>query len=178
MHGVIFDELQEYVRTEHGSDTWDVILDEAGLESSSYMAIKTYPDEELLAIVEAATEISGATEAEILADFGAFAGPDLLDKYDAFLDDEWDTLDVLEHTEDAMHKAVRLKEDDADPPELACRRVGDDEVVIEYTSDHHLCKLGEGLVRGIADAYDEEVTLSQPQCMLTGDSRCEIHVQG
>jgi predicted hydrocarbon binding protein len=177
MHGVIFDEVKEYVETNHGSDQWDAILAEAGLGGKSYMAIKTYPDEELLAIIETAMDATGTSQEELLVDFGKFAGPHLLEKYDAFLEREWDGLDVLEHTEDAMHKAVRLKEDDAAPPELDCRRVSDDEVVIEYTSDYQLCKLGEGLIHGIADAYDEQVTVRQSQCMLEHDSRCEIHIQ-
>jgi predicted hydrocarbon binding protein len=177
MHGVIFAELNDYVEAKHGADGWEAVLDEAGLESKSYMPIKTYPDEELLALVEAAVTVTGASQDEVLRDFGRFAVPDLLDSYDAFLDDEWGPLDVLEHTEDAMHKAVRLKEDDATPPELECRRAGDDEVVIEYGSDHQLCSLGEGLIEGIGREYEADLEIRQEQCMNEFDPVCEIHVE-
>lgn len=177
MHGVIFDELQQYVETTHGLEQWNAILEDAGLGSSSYMPITTYPDDELLALVQSATEVTGKSQSEVLLDFGEFAAPDLLEKYDAFLQSEWGAFEVLAHTEDAMHKAVRLKEEEADPPALDCRRPGDDEVVIEYTSEHQLCKLGEGLVRGVAGAYDERVSISQPQCLLDGDRYCEIRVR-
>lgn len=177
MHGVIFDELQEYVETEHGREGWEAIAEEAGVDSASYMPIKAYPDEELLALVGAATAVTGASQSEILEDFGQFAAPHLVEKYDAFLDDEWTALDLLEHTEDAMHKAVRLKEDDAAPPELGCHRASDDEVVIEYTSDHQLCKLGEGLIHGVGEVHGESLSVTQAQCMLDGDTVCEIRVR-
>lgn len=177
MHGVVFSVLNDYVVTNHGSEGWEAILDEADLGSHSYLALKTYPDEELFAIVDAATTITGAEQSDLLADFGQFAAPHLVEKYDAFLDDDWGAFDILEHTEDAMHKAVRLKEDGASPPELECDRVNDDEVVITYTSDHQLCSLGEGLINGIADYYDSAVTVSHDQCMLENDSKCKFHVE-
>lgn len=176
MHGIIFEELEEYTTTRHGSEAWETVLEAADLGSRTYLPINAYPDEELLAIVSAATEITGTPREELLTDFGQFAVQDLLHRYRAFLEEEWTALDVLENTEETMHKAVRLQEDDAEPPELDCRRVSDDEVVIEYSSDHQLCDLGEGIVKGIASEYDTRLAVDQERCMLDGDSRCEIHV--
>lgn len=177
MHGVVFAELKEFVETTHGEEQWQTILDTAETSTNSYLAISSYPDEDLLALVEAAQTATGQSQDEILHAFGTFAAPDLLQKYDTFLDDDWTALDVLEHTEDAMHKAVRLKEEDAAPPELDCQRVDTDEVIIDYSSELQLCQFGEGLIEGIADEHGTTVSTTQEHCMLEGDDRCEIHIR-
>ena len=177
MHGVVFHELKDFVDEEYGSDGWDAIMQEADLESSMFMPFNTYPDEELFEVVRAAVEVTNSTKSELLTEFGEFAAPNLVERYNTYLDRDWSGLDVLEHTEDAMHKAVRAKEDEAEPPELECRRESDDEVVIEYSSDRQLCQLGEGLIRGVADTYGEDYDITQTKCMLENDSRCEIHVK-
>jgi hypothetical protein len=173
---VVFAELKEFVETVHDTEQWQTILDAADTSTNSYLAISTYPDEDLLALVQAAENTTGQPQDEILHAFGAFAAPDLLQKYNTFLDDGWTALDVLEHTEDAMHKAVRLKEEDAEPPELDCRRVDTEEVVIDYSSGLQLYQFGEGLIEGIADEYGTTVSTTQEHCMLEGDDRCEIHI--
>jgi predicted hydrocarbon binding protein len=176
MHGVVFSELKQFVEETHGTEAWRDILESADTSTNSYLELKTYPDEDIVALLQAAEAASEQSRDEILHAFGEFAASDLIQKYNTFLDDDWTAMDVLEHTEDAMHKAVRLKEDDAEPPELDCRRVDDEEVVIEYSSDLQLCTFGEGLIEGIADEYDTAVDTVQRRCMLEGDRQCEIHV--
>lgn len=176
MHGVVFSELKEFVETEHGEEQWQSVVESAETSTNSYLAISTYPDDDLVALLEAAETATGQSQETILNSFGRFAAPGLLQKYDTFLDNDWGVLDVLEHTEDAMHKAVRLKEDDAEPPELDCQRASEDEVLIEYTSELQLCKFGEGLINGIVDEYGTTVDIDQTQCMLEGDNHCEIYV--
>lgn len=175
MHGVVFTGLREFVVERTDRSAWDRILEAADLEDRKYLEIDTYPDEEAVAIVETAADLTGASGEKILRSYGAYLARDLVSTYDSFLRDEWGPLDVLEHTETAMHKAVRLEEDDADPPELSCRRPSEDRVVIEYTSDLELCKLGEGIIAGVGAAYDTPLRIGQTECKLEGDGHCEIH---
>jgi len=55
----------------------------------------------------------------LLEDFGALSRRILIDMYWALIEPEWKTLDLLEHTEEAIHKVVRLKNPGAQPTQ-AC----------------------------------------------------------
>src|SRR5207248_10743550 len=127
----------------HGAETWTALLGQTGLAQRSYLATQQYPDEEALKLVETAARMTGAPAATILKSFGEFLVPDLLRVYKAFVKPDWKALDLLEHIEYSMHKAVRLQNPGAAPPKLVCQRVGPDEVVITYTSPRKLCALGE-----------------------------------
>jgi len=85
------------------------LLKEAGLGQRNYDAFETYPDEEAGRLVATASRITGANAPAILEDFGEFIAPDLLEMYWALVKPEWKTLDVIEHTEEAIHEVVRLK---------------------------------------------------------------------
>ena len=155
MHGIIFAELKKYVQARHGDDTWKALLQRAGLGVSIYLPIREYPDEEVVAIVGAASEATGAPAGEILEDFGGFIAPDLLSMYRSLVKPEWRTLEFLENTEETIHRVVRIKDPSARPPELRCERVSEREVVIRYTSARRLCAVARGIVRGVAGHYGD-----------------------
>ena len=50
MKGVIFNAIEETVRSEQGEDAWDDLLDAAGL-TGAYTSLGTYPDEQVYALV-------------------------------------------------------------------------------------------------------------------------------
>ena len=177
MHGTIFTELQKYVVAKLGSDAWPRLLQASGVGREGYEAFNVYPDEEALVLVSTASRITGTAVPALLEDFGAFIAPDLLDMYWAVVQPEWRTLDVIEHTEQAIHQVVRLKNPGARPPELRCARLAPDHVVITYTSPRKLCGVAKGIARGLATHYGEKVTITESQCMLQGSDRCEISVR-
>src|SRR4030042_6831629 len=81
--GIVFDLLQQAVSNTYGEDTWDALLDDAGLDGA-YTAVGSYPDEQLLALVGA-----GAKKFDIDADaltrwFGRACVPLLSRRYATF----------------------------------------------------------------------------------------------
>jgi predicted hydrocarbon binding protein len=177
MHGLIFAELQKYVGKTLGETAWESLLAKAGLAGKLYMPVSTYPDAEAGALVSAASSITGLTADAILQDFGEFIAPDLLRMYGSLLNKEWRTLDILEHTEETIHRVVRVQNAGADPPKLVAKRSSESEVVITYTSGRKMCGVAKGIVRGIAKERGESVVISETTCMLRGGSRCELVVR-
>ncbi len=174
MHGIIFMELEKFVVEEFGGDAWDQISRTAGVSRLSNLATKSYPDSELFALVGAAEKISGTAAAELLFQFGEFIVPDLVKIYGAFVDKKWCALDLLEHTESVIHRAVRLQDRAAAPPRLRITRSSPDEVVIHYSSPRKLCAVAKGIVRGVAKHYGESLTVTETTCMLSGASECTL----
>lgn len=177
MHGTIFVELKKYVESRLGAGAWPGLLTEAGLDARSYDPFDEYPDAEAGQLVAAATRLTKLPADAILRDFGEFIAPDLLEMYWGLIRPEWKTLDVIEHTESAIHEVVRLKQPGARPPRLRVARNGADEVVIDYESERRMCMVAEGIAQGLAKHFGESVSVEQSTCILRGDSRCSIHVR-
>lgn len=177
MYGIIHTELKDYVVSKLGEAGWDSLVAEAGLESKTYFPSETYPDEEVRAIVSAASRVTGAAEQDILQDFGTFLAPTLLTVYKPFVNPEWRTLDLLENTEQMIHKVVRRKNPGALPPELRVGRMSEGEVIITYTSRRRMCSVAKGIAAGVARHYGETVSITEVECMHNGHPRCRISVK-
>jgi len=177
VQAVIFAELKKYAETRLGADAWRPLLREAGVTRPLYAPGQDYPDQEAGAIVGVASRKTGLAPDAVLQDYGEFIAPDLVRMYAHIIAPGWRTLDLLEHTEEAIHKAVRRDNPKASPPRLKCARKGPDEVVIHYSSPRRMCGVAKGIVRGLARHYGEKVSLTEPTCMLKGGSECQLVVK-
>ena len=176
MDGIIHAEFREFVERSLGAQAWRELCAEARLPRTVYFVSEHYPDEELLAGLVAAARITGRPMQELLTDFGRSVAAGLLSTYGAFVSPRWRTLDLVEHTEAVIHKAVRLNRPDAAPPRLRTERTSPDEVRVIYASERRLCSLAEGIIAGVADHFGEAVEISQASCMHRGDELCELVV--
>lgn len=177
MHGIVFGELKQYVFDRFGAPVWDELLADAAIGPKLYLAIQEYPDEELNAILQAASTHTGLPIAAILQDFGDFTGPHLVRMYRTYIQPEWKTLDVIEHTEERIHKMVRLQHKGARPPYLSTTRRSADEIVVHYASERKLCSLAKGFATGIARHYGETLQITDLTCMHRGAPTCEILIR-
>lgn len=177
MHGIIFVELKKYVDAKVGPGAWDKLLGMAGMPAHIFMPVRQYPDEDVVKLVTAAAKATGAEVDAILEDFGAFIAPDLLRLYAALIQPEWRTLDVVQHTEETVHRVVRLRNPGAAPPYLRAERTSPDEVVVHYTSQRKLCAIAKGIVRGVSTHFGDGVTILETECMHRGAAECRIVVR-
>jgi len=174
MHGIIFAELKKYVDTRLGGGAWDGLLREAGMPGRLFMPVEEYPDVTAVALVTAAARITKLDAQVLLQDFGRFIATDLLKMYASRIRPEWRTLDVVEHTEETIHRVVRQRNAGARPPELKCVRTSPGEVVIHYRSGRRMCGVAKGIVLGMADHFRETVAVTEEDCMLRGGDECRI----
>ncbi|MDQ3282596.1 MAG: heme NO-binding domain-containing protein, partial [Acidobacteriota bacterium] len=177
MHGLIFGELKQYVTARLGPNAWNDLLTQAGIGPKLYLAVEEYPDSEVVAIVTTASRITGLEPAALLQDFGEFIGPQLVKMYRAYVKPEWRALDVIEHTEERIHRMVRLHHNGARPPYLTSERRSEKAIVIHYNSERKLCSLAKGIALGIGKHYGENMTVRDLACMHKGDARCELLVE-
>ncbi len=177
MHGIIFMELKKYVDAKLGGGAWNKLLKDSGVGPRMYTPLKEHPDQEAVALVSTASEMTGDSIPTILEDFGEFMVPDLVDMYGALIEPEWNTLDLIEHTEETIHKVVRVKNPGAKPPELKTSRPSPNEVVINYSSPRKMCAVARGIAKGFAKYYNEQIDITETSCMLSGSPNCTISVK-
>jgi predicted hydrocarbon binding protein len=176
MHGLIFVELKKYVESKYNHETWELLLEKAGLKHQMYLASAVYPDGDALSLVTLACQATGLSSAAVLEDFGSFMVPDLIEQYKFLVKPEWGLLEFLENTEETIHKIMRFHKG-VTPPRLAVHRVAENKSIIRYSSARKLCPLLKGMVKGSAKYYREEVTVMETSCMMQGDPECTVTVQ-
>ena len=171
MKGVIFILLEKVVSEAHGDGVWEALLEKSGA-SGTYTSLGSYPDEELLGLVAAASEATGRPQGEILTWFGRKAMPLLRERYPDFFARHRQTIPFILTLNEIIHPEVRKLYPGAEAPDVGFRRSGPDELEREYRSKKKMCALAEGLIQGAADIFGETVTITQPRCMHRGDESC------
>ena len=177
MHGIVFEQLREYVWRNHGAESWTALLAEAAPDRRFYAPDTDYPDEELEGLLAAATRKTGATRTELLTDFGTFIAPTLIDLYRPLIPSDWGLLDLLQNVEETIHHIVRLDDPTAAPPRLRVERPDANKVLIHYDSKRHMCALAKGIVVGLQREYGQSVEMEDLACMERGDPECTIEVR-
>src|SRR5678809_313472 len=107
MHGMMLAELKKYVDERLGGDAWKMLLKEAGLGVKIYLPTQTYDDAEVVSIVSTAARVANTPLPAILEDFGQFIVADLVAEYGAYIRPEWKTRDLIQNTEETIHRVVR-----------------------------------------------------------------------
>jgi predicted hydrocarbon binding protein len=174
MNGIVFMEIGKFAHSRLGPQAWAEAMRAAGIPSRIYYRVADYPDDEALALLSA---LSGALQEPVqavLESLGEFIVPDLMKMSRYWIQPQWKTLDLIEHTEETIHETLRQEGSQTDPPRLRCRRTGPHEVVVTYDSPRRMCSLAKGIIAGVAKHYGETVTITEPSCMLKGAASCEL----
>jgi predicted hydrocarbon binding protein len=177
MNGIVFIELGKFAQARIGEAAWREVVRLAGVPFRMYYRVADYPDAEAIALVTALAGALHEPAETVLESFGEFITPDLLRMARYWIRPEWKTLDLIEHTEATIHETLRAEGSRTDPPRLRSKRIAPDQVVVIYDSSRRLCPLARGIILGVARHYGEQVSISEPTCMLKGDAACELIVQ-
>lgn len=177
MHGIILKGLKDFTVENYDEETWNRIQTEADVGRRLYIPVTEYPDEHVVALVGAASEVSGVGERTLMRAFGRFLVPMLLKYYGVHVDEDWDGLELVENVESYIHMALRSKNiSDFDPPSIDAHRTDDDRVVVHYASERELCDVAIGILEGVGECYEESYEITEQQCMHDGAPACEITV--
>lgn len=175
MKGIIFNLLEEVVTTKFGADTWDKLLQQANVDGA-FTSLGSYPDEQLVALVEAASAELKLPAAQIVRWFGGEAIPLLAKKYPGFFSRHTSTRPFVLTLNGIIHPEVRKLYPGADTPDFEIDATSPDVLVMVYRSKRKLCALAEGLIDGTANHYHETVTINHCACMHRGDASCRLEM--
>ncbi|MHA6249568.1 heme NO-binding domain-containing protein [Pontibacter sp. CAU 1760] len=155
MHGSIFVFLKRFVESSYDYSTWTKIMESTGIHRTGYQMQELYPTHELVKIVGAVSALSGMSAHEVQESFGKFLVPDLLMIYKKYINPSWRTFDMILHSEQYMHGAVRKQDDRSTPPRLSVDKVSSKLLVIDYYSKRRMASVALGIVKGIALYFNE-----------------------
>jgi hypothetical protein len=174
--GIIFNLLEETVELGFGARAWDTILETAKLDGA-YTSLGSYPDEELLKLVAAASSVLQQSTDDTLRWFGTTAIPLLALKFPVFFDGHPNTRSFLLTLNDIIHPEVRKLYPGADVPDFSYQLTpSGQDLLMVYESKRQLCMLAEGFIAGSAAHYREVAVVEQQLCMHRGDPRCIFQI--
>jgi Haem-NO-binding len=175
MKGIIFNLLEDVVTNHYGADTWDNLLQAAQLDGV-YTSLGHYPDEQLVALVGAASVALKLPPDVIVRWFGQEAIPLLAKKYPGFFQKYTATRPFILTLNGIIHPEVRKLYPGADVPDFDMDSSSPDVLVLGYHSKRKLCALAEGLISGAAIHFGEVATIHHPVCMHRGDASCRLEL--
>lgn len=177
MKGIIFNLLEEVVAAHAGEDAWDRLL-EAVHADGAYTSLGNYPDEEFAKLISALSGKNGRSDRDTLKWFGQLSMPFLARRYPEFFEPYKNLRSFLLSLNDVIHAEVRKLYPGADVPmfefETPAGSAGHDTLIIHYRSKRRLCLLAEGFIVGASERFGEQVTVTQPHCMLEGADACAL----
>ncbi|MGY2132928.1 heme NO-binding domain-containing protein [Hymenobacter sp. HD11105] len=177
MHGTVIMLLKRYVQTQYDHSTWLKLMELSGLENVEFDHKTVYPDEHIYALVGQAAEMTGIPAGELHEKFGEYLVPDLMFMYQKYVQPDWKTLDMIEHTELTMHKQVRREHPENSPPVLNVKRLSENELLIDYVSPRRMSGLAVGIVRGLATYFDEGDRIDVMPTTSEDGEQVSIHVR-
>lgn len=175
MKGVIFNLVEEVVRSERGDDAWDDIVESAGV-SGAYTSLGSYPDSDLVDLADSVAAHVGTDTGSVIRHVGHQGIEILAGRYPEFFAPHDDLRSFLLTLNEIIHPEVRRLYPGAHVPEFVYLVVSDDVLELTYTSERGRCDLAEGLIMGAGQHYGERVHVEQPRCQQRGDDSCLLRV--
>lgn len=173
MKGVIFNLLEDAIARAHGHAAWDGLLTMAGLEGA-YTSLGSYPDSEIVRLVDAAATALGQSPADVLRWFGRSAIPLLSERYEPYFASHQNAKSFVASVNAIIHPEVRKLYAGAGCPQFHFHELEDGRVGVAYQSPRRMCRLAHGFIEGAAEHYGERVEIEHLSCMLDGHAVCRL----
>jgi hypothetical protein len=156
MKGMVFVELLRMAEDAFGEAAVDEVLDSAELSTGgAYNAVGNYPCGELMQIVQAFSERSGAPVPELQRLFGHWMLKRFLEAYPGFFAGKADSFQMLEAIEGEVHVEVLKLYPDAELPRFATERLADGGLRLVYRSPRPLVPFCRGLIEACLEHFGE-----------------------
>lgn len=175
MKGVVFDILRDMVEESYGLEGWQSIIDKAG-SNGIFVSTKTYQDAELMALVSAASDITGISINDLVFAFGEFMIPNFYKRFPELFNGAPNFIKFLISVDQIIHVEVRKLYPDAGLPTFDYSDESPTALTMIYKSPRKLCRLAEGLISGSAKHFDQQYLIKHDPCMHDGHDHCSLKV--
>jgi len=177
MKGIINKGIQDLVEHEMGSDIWAQVKERAGCEEPFFATSEDYPDQLTMKLIDAAADVCGRRQDEIMVDLGRFwvihtgrtSYPSLFSVAGS------DPREFLCNM-NKVHEQATRSVTNAAPPRFEFNEMPDGRLLIHYHSSRSLCPLFRGLVLGVGKLFKQELTVEEVACARKGASHCTMEV--
>ncbi len=179
MYGMVNKAIAEMVCQQFGEDTWQQIKRKAELNVDVFLSMDAYPDDLTHRLVKAASAVLGLSASDVMQAFGEYWVKYTAEEgYGDLLEMSGDTLPEFLENLDNMHARVGVSFPQLKPPAFECTHMTEDSLNLHYQSTREgLTPMVIGLVKGLGERFNTEVTVSQIQNREYGADHDEFVVK-
>lgn len=180
MKGVIFNLFEDFVVENFGAETYESVLENAALgQGDLYVGPGSYPDEDLLALIDHTVKQTGASMPEAIRAFGASMLPKLIESHPKLRvrTREMSAKDFLLCIDAVIHVEVAKLLPGAKPPRLICTETGQATLDLLYRSERRLCLLIEGFLDGVEKYFNQSLEYSHSPCGAARGEDCLFSIR-
>jgi hypothetical protein len=176
--GMVFVELLEMAESILGEEAVDAVLSKADLASGgAYTAVGNYSCTELMTLVKAFSDFSGAGVPDLQRAFGRWMHERFVKSYPGFFRDKPDALSMFEAIEGEVHVEVRKLYPDVELPRFDTERPTEGELKLIYTSPRPLTDFCHGLIEACVDHYGVPAAIDRQDLAVPGLSSAAFTVR-
>lgn len=177
MKGVIFNILEEMVEENYGMAVWNDILDAAHQHQGIFIAGQSYQDETLFQFVQIICDKLQLPSSTVVAIFGEYLFAKLVDRHKVLMEEQTDLDSFLKSIDSIIHVEVSKLYIDPNLPQIECLDISPQKMRMRYRSPRKLCPLAEGLIRGAAVHFAQEISIKHETCMHKGSDHCDLEIE-
>lgn len=163
MLGIVFTEFQEFIEQEFTPAMYDQLLKACPDMKSQgiYTAVGQYDYTEVIDLVTALSEKTNVPVPDLVRTFGHHLFARFHTRYPNFFDHIDCSFDFLKTIEDHIHVEVKKLYPVAELPKFDCKGIDQNKMTMHYSSQRPFADLAEGLIRGCADHFKEDITIER-----------------
>lgn len=168
MKGVIFNAFQDFVSKNFGMSTYQRVLKETDLEDEVFIGPESYDDEKLLNLVGVSVRLLELSMESAVRSFGRHLFGFLVKRSPHVLEDHKSPRELLLGLDNIIHVEVRKIYEGAETPTFNPELLEDGSIYLSYVSKRGLSPLVEGLLLGMGDFYQVEVSFEKIESQTSG----------
>jgi hypothetical protein len=177
MQGSIYTAFSDMIIEKMNMEQWNELLEKTNPPSKGiYTSSQNYDDSELINMVVVLSEKTGITIDNLMESFGNFLFDSLYKTSPANVSQIDNLRDFLLAIDQIIHVEVKRVHPDAYLPKFEYEDGDNGELIMYYSSKRKLCYVCIGLIFGAAKKFNEEITITHPQCMHDGDACCKLMI--
>lgn len=168
MYGMIHKAIRDMVKSAHGEEAWQKVLAESGAADGDFLSLRSYDDDIAYSLVGACASVLEAPASACLQQFGQFwilvtAADHYGDMMRSYGQDSFGLLAQMNE----MHERISSTFSGYKPPHFTVELTSDTECLLHYRSVRQgLSDFVVGLVQGLGEFYNEEITISLRETSL------------
>ena len=153
MYGLVNKAVQDFVTSQFGAETWEMVRKASGITEVAFVGMNTYPDDVTYKLVSAGSKLLNIPPEQVLEAFGRYWMVFTAQQgYGPMLAMMGDTLPTFLRQLDPMHERLRATFPKLKPPRIIVSDETPDTLRLHYYSDRPgLAPFVVGLLKGLAE---------------------------
>jgi predicted hydrocarbon binding protein len=175
MQGSIYTAFSDMIIENMGMEQWNELIEKTSPPSQGiYTSGEQYLDSELINMVGVLSTKTGIAIEQLIEQFGCYLFNILYDTSPVDISKIDNLKAFLLAIDNLIHVEVKRLHPKAYLPTFEYEEVGDNTLIMYYSSKRKLCHASIGLIYGAAEKFNEKISIEQPECMHEGAERCKL----